>query len=275
MKNSLTLTVAGAALISGLFTFTFSAPAFGEDAPAEKAQVLLDQVKKSELDRQLAAKQTAIDRLHEDLDHNKKDAESLQQTIDATANLINDSTKHFEELSAERRRLQHDLNLTIARIDAETQRLDGLRNLSTAQGKSLSALNRHIEETDVRSQLRTAEMKAIAEGKLQPGEDVDDKKHPDLMKLRKELSTCEAKTEAEEKLARAAMKAAAAKVQSADLAAARVQKMSEETASDKTDSDQKPVTAKAVPKSSQQLPPIAEKPAPKTMAKPSATPAKH
>ncbi len=275
MKTSLTLTVAGVALVAGVFTSTFSAPAFAEDAPAEKAQVLLDKVKKSQLDRQLAEKQTTIDRLHEDLDHNKKDAESLQQTIDATANLINDSTKHYEELSAERRRLQHDLNLTIARIDAETQRLDGLRNLSTAQGKSLSALNRHIEEIDVRSQLHTAEMKAMADGKLQAGEEIDDKKHPDLMKLRKELYTSEAKTESEEKAARIAMKAAASKVQAADMAAARVQKLSAEVASEETGSGAKPVTAKAVPKSSNSLAPIGEKLPPKTLAKPSATPTKH
>lgn len=206
------------------------------------------------------------------MDKNSKDAEALQQTIDSTSDLINDSTKHFDELSADRKRLQHDLNLTLARIDAEGQRIEGLRNLSAAQGKSLSALNRRIEETQVRSQLRTAEMQAIADGKLVPGDDTQDKRHPELTKLRKALSIAEARTASDEKLARSAMKSATAKVQSADLAAARVQRMSEDPATGKPETAEaeaaaprqtQSAVAKAVPvsRSKETLPePIGERP---------------
>lgn len=249
-----------AALLAGIFFLNVSADrARATEAAPEKAQVLLDKVKQSELNREIAAKQTAVDRLKEDLEKNSKDAEALQQTIDSTSDLIADSTKRYDELSAERKRLQHDLNLTIARIEAEGQRIDGLRNLSAAQGKSLSALTRHIEETEVRSRLRTAEMQAIADGKLAPGEEAEDKRHPELTKLRKTLNISEAKTASEEKLARAAMKAASAKVQLADLAAARVQRMSGEPAPGGDKADETPATESVKAPESAPVKPIVAK----------------
>ena len=281
MKFSKDIHNTGAALLAGLFTLTLTATAFSAENAPQKTQVLLDQVKKSELDREVAAKQTSIDRLKEDLDRNKKDAEGLQKTINTTSDLVNDSTKRYEELTAERKRLQHDLNLTLARIDAEGEKIDGLRNLTAAQGKSLNALTRHIEETEVRTQLRAAEMQAIAEGKLAPGDDTEDKRHPELVKLRKALSIAEAKTASEEKLARGAMKSAASKVQVADLAAARVQRMADETGAEKTDAapkevapkeiapkkpvvnaptTQKPMVVKEAPKSNRPPAPIGERP---------------
>lgn len=44
------ITITGAALLAGFLSLT---PAIAADAPPEKAQVLLDQVKKSELNRAL------------------------------------------------------------------------------------------------------------------------------------------------------------------------------------------------------------------------------
>src|SRR2546430_1798060 len=72
-------TMAGATLLAGVLTLTLAPLAFSEDAPPEKAQALLEKVKKGELDRQIAAKQTEIDRLKEDLNKSKKDADSLQK----------------------------------------------------------------------------------------------------------------------------------------------------------------------------------------------------
>ena len=52
MKIPKDLTNTGAALLATLFTLTNVTPVFAEDAAPPKAQVLLDQVKKSELDRE-------------------------------------------------------------------------------------------------------------------------------------------------------------------------------------------------------------------------------
>lgn len=267
MKLSTDHTRTGAAILASLFTLALApalsaAPAASAspspspaseraddtDAAPEKAQALLDEVKKTELNREIAAKQTAIDRLNEDLEKNKKDAESLQKTINNTSDLISQSTSRYENLVAERKRLQRELNLTIARSEAEGERIEGLRNLSAAQGKSLGVLTRHIEETEVRAQLREAEKQAIASGKLAPGEDpVDAKRHPELFKLRKNLALAEARSASDEKLARAALKTATAKVQSADAAAARVQRMAEQAAAP----EEKTEAAAAAPEKAQ------------------------
>ena len=226
MKISNHYTTTGAVLLAGLFTFALTGPAFSEDAPAEKSQVLLQKVKQRELDRQIAAKQTECDRLKEDLDKGHKDAEGLQQTIEATTSLITESSENLDKLTDERKRLEQTYNLTLARIEAERRKIEGLRNLSGAQGKSLEALTKRIEETDVRSRVRAAEMQMLTQGKSLASEEGEG--HTELSKLRKVLATSELKTSAEEKLARDAMKAASSKLQVADVAAARAKRMADQ-----------------------------------------------
>src|SRR5438132_8440798 len=99
MKISRKCTMAGAALMTGLFTLTQNGLAVGQEPAPEKTKALLEQVKKTELNRQVAVKQTAIDRLQEDLEKSKKDAEGLQQTMTTTATLINESVAHLDSLS--------------------------------------------------------------------------------------------------------------------------------------------------------------------------------
>src|SRR5438067_1877438 len=113
MKNFKVHTMAGAALLAGVLTLTLSTSAFSAEAPKEnpeKAQALLEKVKKGELDRAIAAKQTDIDRLKEDLDKSKKDAEALQKTIEDTGALVNESSENLDKLIAERQRLEHAFN---------------------------------------------------------------------------------------------------------------------------------------------------------------------
>lgn len=227
MKISKNHTMIGAALIAGVLSISLNDRVAAQDAPPEKAQALLDKVKQGELDRQIAAKQTEIDRLKEDLNKGKKDADGLQQTMDATNSLISESTENLDKLTEKGKRLEQEYNLTLARISAERQKIDGLRNLSDAQSKSLGALTNRIEETDVRGRVRSAEMEMLTEGKPVPAEGTDDKGHSELSKLRKTLAAYETKTTAEEKTARDAMRIATAKVQAADAAAARVKRMAD------------------------------------------------
>jgi len=246
MKISRNNKMIGSALLAGVLSFSLNAAAFSEETQqqSEKAQALLDKVKQSEMDRQVAAKQTEIDRLKEDLDKGKKDADTLHQSIDSTNSLINTSAANLDKLSDERKRLEQSLNLALARISAERQRIEALRNLSDAQTKSLSALNRRIEETDVRSRVSDAEMQLLSEGKTVPIAGGEDKGHSELSKLRKTLATCETKTASEENIARNAMKTAAIKVQLADAAAARAERMAE--APEQTDTPE-PVGEKTTP----------------------------
>jgi hypothetical protein len=101
---------------------------------------------------------------------------------------------------------------------------------------------KRIEETDVRSRVRAAELQLLADGKAIPAEGTDDKGAGELTKLRKALAAAEVKSSADEKIARDAMKLAAAKVQVADVAAARAKRLAEEV---KDEEHPEPVAEKA------------------------------
>ena len=80
---------------------------------------MLDEVQKSEQDRQIAVKQTEIDRLQEDQTEIEKDSNGLKKTLDSTSGLVTDTNNHLGTLTAESRRLQHELAVAEAWIDAE------------------------------------------------------------------------------------------------------------------------------------------------------------
>src|SRR5438477_3479323 len=125
MKISRIKFLAGAALLAGFFTCMAESTAFGEDVKTEKSQALLEKVKQRELDRQISARQTEMDRLKEDLSKSKTEADGVQQTIDATTLLITESGQSLEQFLAEKRRLQHSLNVAAQNIEAERRKAEG------------------------------------------------------------------------------------------------------------------------------------------------------
>jgi hypothetical protein len=244
---SMLLAGAATAQEEALFIATGAAQEEVPPAQAEKARALLDEVKKSELDRQVAVKQTELDRLKQDLEKTERDSTGVQKTIDSMAALITDSGDNLNKLTTESRRLEHELAVAEARMAAERLKVEGLRALSAAQGKALSALARHAEETEARSRLRTAELGLLQQGKPIPAELRDDSAQGELAKARKALAAAEAKTQAEERAAHEAMKAAAAKMALAEARAS---------------------TAKRLADNDLTLPPIAEKTRPKSSDRP-------
>src|SRR5207253_2544779 len=98
-----------------------------------------------------------VDRLKEDQAKIERDSDGLKKTIESTEGLTTTANEQLATLTTESRRLEHELAVAEARIKAEKLKIEGLRALSDAQGKSLSALARRAEEAAVRSRLHTLE----------------------------------------------------------------------------------------------------------------------
>ncbi len=204
------------------------APAtLSEEAPPAKERALLDQVKKSEQDRQISAKQTEIDRIKEDQAGIQRDSDGLEKTIESTSGLTADANEQLATLTMESKRLEHELAVAQARIKAEKLKIEGLRALSEAQAKSLSALSRRAEQADARARLHTIEMEILQDGKQIPAEGREGESSSGLVKARKALAAAEVKTDAEERLAHDAMKAAAAKMTVSEAAATTAQRLAD------------------------------------------------
>jgi uncharacterized small protein (DUF1192 family) len=198
-----------------------------EDSGSEQSQALLQKVKESELQRRIAIKQTEIDRLKEDLEKSNRDLDGAQKDMDATTLLIAASSANMDKLGTERKRLEQQLDLTDLRIEAEQKVNEGLKRLFGAQSSELEAINQRMAEIDVRSHLRQSEVELLSAGKPVPGEDNDENGSPDFYKLKKTLSSDEMKSVSAETIARAAMKAASLRLESAQEAAARVKEVDE------------------------------------------------
>ncbi len=204
----------------------WSQEATPQEASPEKARALLDQVNKSEQDREIAVKQTEIDRLTEDQAKAESDAEVLKKTIESTAGLMTDTSEHLATLTTDSRRLEHELAVSQAWINAEQLKTAGLHALADAQGKSLSALSRRAEEAAARSHVRTIELEILQAGQQVPREGHEGSQ-TELVKARKTLAAAEAKAESEERLAHDAMKAAAAKMTLAETKATFAQRLAD------------------------------------------------
>jgi hypothetical protein len=198
-----------------------------QEAPPEKARALLDQVKKSEQDRQIAAKQTEIDRLTEDQARIQRDSNGLEKTIESTSGLTADASEQLATLTMESKRLEHELAVAQARIKAEKFKIEGLRALSEAQGKSLNALSRRAEQADARARLYTIEMEILQDGKQVPAEGREAESQTGLTKARKAFAAAAVRTESEERLAHEAMKGAAARMTLAETAATTAQRLAD------------------------------------------------
>jgi hypothetical protein len=258
---ALLLAPRGSAQEEALFVATGGLPEQATPAAPGKAQALLDEVKKNVVDRQMAVKQIEIERIKQDREKTERDAASVQKSIDSTAALIEDSGEDISKLTTESRRLEHELAVAEARISAERLKVEGLRALSAAQSKSLSALARHAEEAEARSHLREAELALLQQGKAIPAEARDETAAGELGKCRKALAAAEAKTQAEERAAQEAVKAAVAKMALAEAKASTAKRLAE------NDLTLVPIAEKTKAKSSEKT---ADKPAEKKESDPAA-----
>jgi len=235
------LKLTGSAFVAGFLVFAPTEQVFSQMSPPENSQAvqdsspapsqaLLQKVKQSAMEQRVAVKQTEIDRLKEDLDKSKKDLDESDKNLDATTAVITTSNANMDKLAAERKKLGQQLEITDLRIEAERKEGEGLKRLSAAQSRQVEAINQRMAEIDVRSRVRQSEVQLLTAGKPVPGEDNDERGDADLSKLRKTLASDETKTVSAEAIAREAMKAASARLELAQTAAARVKQVSDSIA---------------------------------------------
>jgi hypothetical protein len=238
MKNPTSLLFLRGVLSISLCSLALPARAADETPAPENAKTLLERVKRNDLDRQLAAKQTEIDRLAQDLAKEHKDAETMEKSVASTGEMLKASNASLEQLLNDKKRLEQVLELTALRIEAERLKVEGLQRLADAQAKTLAALAKRAEETEARSNLSQAEMKQLSENTPAP----QGKGRSPLTELRKKLAISETAAETADRVAQDAMHSASLRLEQADVASVRVKR--------KADGMQ----------GNADLPPIAEKP---------------
>jgi hypothetical protein len=240
-KNSM----ARSATFAGICLLGLAGSALAQTAEPDNAKALLEKVKRRDIDRQITARQTEIDRLAEDLAKGHKEAETMQANIDATGSLLKESAAHLSQLVSQRKRLEQVIELTTLRIEAERLKAEGLHLLGDAQGKALIALTKRAEETDVRASLGGAELKLLTPAEGAPGAEAaardGAKMRPALADLRRKLAIAENAAANAEKIARDAMRAASSKLELADIAGIRAKRKGSTVESDLPEIAEKPV----------------------------------
>ena len=254
--------MARSATFAGVCLLGLAASALAETAEPDNAKALLEKVKQRDLDRQITARKTDLDRLSEDLAKGRKEAENMQANVDATSALQKESATHLSQLLSQRKRLEQVIQLTTLRIEAERLKAEGLQLLAEAQGKALLAMTKRAEETDARATLGAAELKLVAPAEAAPGTETAAKTRPALPDLRKKLALSENAAANAEKTARDAMRAAASKLELADIAGARAKRKASGVESDLPEIAEKPLSL------DEKLPEPVTKPAPAKKAAP-------
>ncbi len=220
MKSSTPILSWRFALVVGLCSVALDRGAMAQGESPENAQALLQKVKRHDLDRQLAAKQTHLDRLAQDLTKEHKEAEVMQQSLGETGNLLKAGGEALEKLVNDKKRLEQVLEVTALRIDAERLKVDGLQLLADAQTKALNALTKRAETTELRANLGAAELKLLSENAPL----VDSKGRSPLADLRKKLNASETAAGNAERTAREAMRTASSRLEQADVASVRAKR---------------------------------------------------
>ena len=235
-------------------SIALAASALAQTAEPDNAKSLLEKVKRRDLERQVTARQTDLDRLSEDLTKGHKEAETMQANIDTTGGLLKESNANLSQLQNQKKRLEQVIELTTLRIEAERLKAEGLQMLSDAQGKALLALTKRAEVTDTRATLGAAELKMLAPPEGEPAGDAP-RARPALTDMRKKLAVSESAAASAEKIARDAMRAASAKLELADIAAVKAKRKGSGGDADLSEIAEKPADA------DEKVPAPAKKPA--------------
>jgi chromosome segregation ATPase len=214
-------------LVAALAVGSALSAAVAQEADQENARSLLLELKQRDLERQVLSKQREIERTNGDLRLARMQAQKLQESIDATNSLVGDTATYLEQLQAQKVRLEQVVELTSLRIDAERQKVDGLKSLGEAQFKALESVIKHIEETETRANLVNAELRILNDTpNLEPVADgpSTSKTPPEIAELRKKAAAEKLSLAAMDKSAGDAMRTAAQKLEAADVAAIKAKR---------------------------------------------------
>ncbi len=216
MKTPLRFSRLGACLFTGLAIFSLASPARAQvpapSAQSDKAQALLQEVRDRELNRQRDEKMKEVERLNEDLEKDKREAEDLKQSIVTMNTAVTDSQNRLTQLTNQKKQFAKMMEVAGLQIDAETLKVEGLKMLSDAQAKQVVALSKRVEEKEARG--------AIEKAKMMPPKNTSDASRADL-EFERKLDRAERATSTARVDARQAMTAATAKLQAASTASAK------------------------------------------------------
>ena len=212
-----------------LFTIAKPHAAFSEAPSAKDAITLLDEAKKSDYQRKLAAKQTELDRLNEDRTKATKEIEALETSVQKAGAAVDDATKNLDLLSLQKKRTTRELELLELRITAEKLKSEGLKMLQSANKKAQEAVTRRNEEADARAAIVALETRQIVAKSPMPvaasgPAPAPSKNEPTLTELKRKLDKAETAATKAAYQAREAMSAATARLREAEAAAAKAEK---------------------------------------------------
>jgi hypothetical protein len=208
---------------------------FGESGASANAKALLDEAKRTQTERRVAAKQKELDRLGEDLRKGKDEMDELQKSIYKVGNAVTESTSQLEKLGGQKKQHTEELELANLRIEAEKLKSEGLKLLSAAHSKAVEAISKRNEELDLKTTLVSAEIRQISGTKTAKAESSgkkgdDSKSAPTVTELRRQLEKAERASALAAYRAREAMDTASQKLQQAEAAAAKAEKRQGEIA---------------------------------------------
>ncbi len=205
-----------------------AAQASAQEESAENARSLLLELRQRDMERQVVGKQREIEHTNGDLRLARTQAQKLQEGMDATHALMTDTAGYLDQLVAQKSRLEQVVELTSLRMDAERQKVEGLKALGEAQFKALESVIKHIEETEARAALAGAELKALNDVPQLPevaaGPATFSKTQPEIVDLKKKAAAYKQVLATLDKSANDAMKTAAGKLESADVAAIKAKR---------------------------------------------------
>lgn len=235
MKNPLTSFAHVTVSLASLLAFAVPQKARCQTESRANAQALVEEAKKGELERKMAAKQVLTDRLSEDLKKATQEIGEVEKSIGKVGAATAEATGELGRLDTQKKRLTRDLELVELRISAEKLKAEGLKLLGAAHAKSRDALTKRTEELGLRTAVVAAEVRVLsgkpsAEPEPSGAKGSRPKSGPTLTELRKQLSKAEDAALTASSNARAAMEAASQKVQQAEAAAAKAEKKRAESA---------------------------------------------
>lgn len=201
-------------------------PASAATGKTPNAQALLEEAKANALQRKLAAKQTELDRFDEDLKKARVQSEGLQQSLDNVTAATAESNDHLAQLAAQKKRLTEMLEIVTLRSEAERAKMEGLKMLGIAQKKSLDAIAKGNEETELKAIIGKAEINLLSPKDLpvigaSNAHDSGRSRPESTTEMRKKLGKVSSSTVTANISAREAMITASAKLQQADAAGAK------------------------------------------------------
>ena len=203
--------------------------AFCKTGDKGNAQALLEEAKKTELDRKAVAKQTVLNRLNEDLKKGKQEIDEADKSIAKVSGANAEATAQVEKLGLEKKRLAGELEMTNLQIEAEKLKAEGLRLLGIAHAKSREASTKLTEETDLKAALVSEEMRQLfdrisSDKTPSTAKGGRERRTPTSSEMRRQISKAEQATANANANARLAMETASQKLQQADAATARLEK---------------------------------------------------